>query len=92
MTDNTFSGAEIFLAEEVATHEDYLANARGWQTWNGTEPVLQLLCLTSGQVLPDYAERPDIRTRFRHEPRLFNEGAFAGKGGFVSKSSAGFLD
>ena len=59
MTNNAFSGAEAFLAEEVAAHEDYLAKERGWQTWNGTEPALQLLCLPSGQVLPEYAERPE---------------------------------
>ena len=60
MTDNAFSGAEAFLAQEVAEHEDYLAKKRGWQTWNGTEPALQLLCLPSGQVLPEYSKLPDF--------------------------------
>ena len=30
MTNNAFSGAEAFLAEEVAAHEDSLAKERGW--------------------------------------------------------------
>ena len=60
MTDNEFSGAEAFLAQEVAEHEDYLAKRRGWQTWNGTEPALQLLCLPSGQVLPEYSKLSDF--------------------------------
>jgi len=58
LRNSTVSGAEEFLADEVAAHEAYLAQGRRWQTWNGTEPALQLLCLPSEQALPAYAEQP----------------------------------